>query len=289
MEKPAPHRTLFHDHGNRSRDVIPKLGDPLRIQHLQVAPYRRDEHLVGHVGEEVARDLCAPRVRAVKRGHEQRGLARRVELEVRLTLREEHALVIGKRDVDLRDGPVDWRRPADDVAAAAIIELEDQSSDELALDDGEELVGARVRVRHVEPARVNEADAHGDVGADEGGEVVDGRERDGAARAAGDGIVDEGEGDIGGVRRVGEKDRLAVAVARGPGQGRLEGGGGVGVAVEAAGGGIGLAAGEGPGGGDGNEGDCVSQEEKFDHNGDWLLVKSVESGEEIRAGQTLVR
>ncbi len=65
-------------------------------------------------------------------------------------------------------------------------------------------------MRGIEAAGIDEAEGDGEVGADEGGEVIDVGERDGAAYGRGHGSVSEGVHDVGAVSRVGEKDFEAV-------------------------------------------------------------------------------
>jgi hypothetical protein len=67
-----------------------------------------------------------------------------------------------------------------------------------------------VVVWDVEPARVDEANSRPDVGADEGGEVLQSSESNGATSTSFDGVVLELEGDVTGIGRVGQKHALAV-------------------------------------------------------------------------------
>lgn len=204
--------TLLDDDGKVGRDVVPEFVQLRSIDGVSIAKGSQND-IIRHVGEEVAGDLGTAGVGAIKGRGEESRLAGRVELEVRLALGEQHALEVGQRSVDLRDGAPDGGVLADDAAEAAVVELEDEAADELTLDDGEELVSARVRVRDVEAAGVDETDSHGNVRADEGGEVVQGGQGDGATGGALNGVVDEGEGDVGGIRGVGQEDALTVREA----------------------------------------------------------------------------
>jgi hypothetical protein len=137
---------------------------------------------------------------AIKGSREVGLVASRVELPVSVSNREEHAREVGECHGDLRD-----------VAGNLGILFQEKSANEGARDDGEELVGARVQVRHVETAGADESDGGGNVGADE--------TRDGVDRANNDrpvwigGVIDELERDIvGRARAVGEENLLFVLV-----------------------------------------------------------------------------
>ena len=135
---------------------------------------------------------------------------------------EYHSLVQRQRVVDLDErAHLGVRFPTGDGARAPWNAIEDEAGLQAALDDGQELVCTRVRVRGVEAARIEEADCHGAFGADEGREGIDGGEVDGAAGA---GLVHEGEGDIGRIGRIGEEDGEAVGFGGGELEGREEGG-----------------------------------------------------------------
>lgn len=77
------------------------------------------------------------------------------------------------------------------------------------MDDGEEFVGARVPVRGVEAAGIDETDGGGEAGGGEGGEVVYRGEEDGAAGWGGHSVVDELEGVVCGVGGIGEENGFA--------------------------------------------------------------------------------
>lgn len=214
-------RTGADQLSKRMRNLATQLVNPASVQQLQIPTRRRDQHVIGHDREEVLRELSTARVRAVKPGGEHGGLARRVELEVHEALGEEHALVVRQGGVDGRDGARGVG--AVDIAAVARVGFQHQTADQGALGDEEEFVGARVQVGHVEAAGVDEADGEADVGADEGGELVDAGEADGAACRGLDGVVDELVGHVGGVGGVGDEDGFAVLVGGREDEGLLDG------------------------------------------------------------------
>jgi len=131
---------------------------------------------------------------------------------VNQALGEQHAGVVLQRGFDLRVGTDLGWCGADDVACAAVV-FEQEGADQGALGDGQELVGARVPVRRVEAAGVDEADGLSEARGAEGGEIVDGGEHDGASGGWRDGVVYELEGVVGGVGRVGKEDGFAGGFA----------------------------------------------------------------------------
>lgn len=215
-------RTLLHNHGERSGDLSAKLCNSAAIQSLQVAAGGRNQNVIGEIREEVPRNLGAARVRVVERSSEHSRLTSRVELKMGLSLGEQHALVVGECDVDLGDWPIDRRGLVGNVARSAVVQFEDETTNQFALNHSQKLVGARVRVWDVEPTGVDEANSHADVSADQGREVVQGRKRNSAASTASNGVVDERERDVRCVRGVGQQNCLAVSKSRSLNQFALE-------------------------------------------------------------------
>jgi hypothetical protein len=202
--------TALHLLGEGSRDDSPKCINARSIQQLRVTTDRSNQRLIRHDGEEVAGNLRPARVEVIESGRKDSWLAGRVELEVHLSLREQHAAVVLQRGVDLANRALGV--VAVDVTFLAGVLLENEAADQAALDDGQELVGARVQVRRVEAAGVDEANGHGDVGADKSREDIHATEVDGAAGGSTDSVVDELVGNLAGVRAGAEEDLLTLGL-----------------------------------------------------------------------------
>ena len=186
--------SLARVHGRHQvrRQVRAELVHIARIDVVLVA--QRNVNNIVRQSEEVLRDLRRARVGAVQRGGEDRALARRVELEVDAALREDGCFELVQGGVEGEGEGVDgfgrvFEQPV----------LHHEADFELAFDYGEELGGARVGVRGVHAAGLDEGDGAGDAFAVEEGEVGFIGDEDAAAVAAdGGGLEVEGEGVVDG-------------------------------------------------------------------------------------------
>lgn len=197
--------TTIHHDNKSTRDNPPQLIQLLRSQKRRI-PQARREHIIRHGREKGLRNLKPSLIVAVKRGRKHSLLARRVELPVRVPLREQHAGVVAQRHGDLGD-----------VADERPVRLEEKGPDEGAADHGQELVPAGVEVGDVEAAGADEADGCGDVGADQAWDGVDAADDDAAVLGGWAVAGDELEGDVVGAAAVvgGEEDLLLVLVRGG--------------------------------------------------------------------------
>lgn len=146
------------------RQVRAELVDIAGINFVLAA--ERDLDNIVRQREEVLRDLRSARVGAVERRGENRALAGRVELEVDAALGEDGGF-------ELVEGGVEGEGEGVDLLGGVFEEsvLHHEADFELAFDDGEEFGGARVGVRGVHAAGLDEGYCAGDSFADEEGEV----------------------------------------------------------------------------------------------------------------------
>lgn len=184
--------------------MLPQLVELSGPQECGVAQGRRED-VVWHGREEGLGNLEAALIVAVKGGREDGLLAGGVELPVDVALGEQHARVVCQRHGDLGD-----------VSDEHAVLLEEEGSDERAADHGQELVAARVQVRHVEAARADEADGRRDVGADQARDRVDAAHDDAAVLGRRALVVDKLEADVVGAPAVvGGKQHLLLVLVRG--------------------------------------------------------------------------
>jgi hypothetical protein len=136
------------------------LGDVL-AEALNVLAVERGDTAKGRANhgrvevEESLSDLLNAGVDIVKAGDEDGIFAVRVEFSMNSPLREDGHLV-------KRESVGDWRKTV----------LDDEVSDEAALDDDVELGGAIVDMRSIHAARAEEAEGHGSAVSDERGECA---------------------------------------------------------------------------------------------------------------------
>lgn len=175
---PTPRQALPRPPRKRRRNRPRKLRDITRIDLRRKAQIGLQDLRIQP--EEVLRDAAEPRIPAVEAGDEDGGLAAVVELVVDAAHREHGALVPGQR--------------VGDRGGEAVFE-DEARFDVGALGDGEDLRGARVHVRGVHAAGLEEADGGGEVEADEGGEFLAGGE---VALAAGAFVAAHGDVRVGG-------------------------------------------------------------------------------------------
>lgn len=156
-------QTSIHSLDQILRQRIPKLINILPID-INLLPQRNIHDLVIQE-EEILRNLRSPRIRRIQRRDKSRGFASRVELEMDGTLRENSPLKSGQIGGDLR------RESARSGVREESI-LEHEARLEGSVDDGEPFRSARVGVRAVHAAGVEDCDGGGDSLFDEDGEVV---------------------------------------------------------------------------------------------------------------------
>jgi hypothetical protein len=194
--------TILHLLSKGGGDNLPELVDSAGIKELRVATNGCNEDIVRQHREEVSGKLGAAGVQTVEGSREDSRFARGVELEVHLTLREDHAAVVGQSGINLANRASGVL--AIQVTCATRVLLENQAADKLTLHNSEELVGTRVQVRRVEAAGVNKANAHGDVGSNKRRKRVDTSNGDGTTSRGLDRVVEELVGDVAGIRDMGK-------------------------------------------------------------------------------------